>query len=320
MDAGYKESAKLLGKLERKIHREYSKAVKEMNGKVDAYFKKFKAQDTLKQAQVKSGQLSKQEYKQWRVDKMVTGKRWIDMRNTLAQDLQNTNKIARSIANGYLPEAYAIHHNYGTYEIESGYGIDTSYTLYDRQTVERLIRDNPEILPAMGKAMKKKIQEGKALKWRQGQVQSVVLQSVLQGESIPNMAKRISETLGVKDEKAAIRYARTAMTGAEAAGRMDSYKRAQDLGIELEQEWEATPDGRTRDSHIDLDGERQPVGHVFSNGCMYPGDPGGAPEEVYNCRCRLVAALKGYNYKNDSRWTRLPDGITYDDWKAHKVK
>lgn len=320
MDEGYRESDKLLGKLERRIHKEYKKAVKEMSAKTKDYFGKFKKKDAVMKQKVKSGEISKNDYKQWRANAMATGERWNDMRDVLAQDLQNTSKIARSITNGYLPEAYAINHNYGTYEIEKGYGIDTSYTLYDRPTVERLLKEQPEVLPALTDSMKKKIEEGKALKWRKGQVQSVVMQSVLQGESIPNMSKRIAETLGVKDEKAAVRYARTAMTGAQAAGRVDSYKRAQDMGIELEQEWSATVDMRTRASHIAMDGERQPVDHVFSNGCMFPGDPSGPPEEVYNCRCRLVAALKDYDYKKDHRYMNLPDGMTYDDWKKSKLK
>jgi SPP1 gp7 family putative phage head morphogenesis protein len=254
------------------------------------------------------------------VDEMATGQRWLDMRDTLAEDLNNTNKIARSISNGYMPEAYAINRNYGMYEIESGYGINTSFTLYNRQTVERLIKEEPEILPKPGKTMAKKLQEGKALKWQRGQIQSVVLQAVLQGESIPNMAKRISKSLGVSNEAMAVRYARTAITGAQNAGRQDSYQHAKDLGLDVEQEWLATPDARTRDSHVALDGERRPLGEKFSNKCRYPADPQGPPSEVYNCRCRIVAVLKDHNYQDNWRFTRLPKGMTYEEWKNRKPK
>lgn len=49
------------------------------------------------------------------------------------------------------------------------------------------------------------------------------------------------------------RTARTAVTAAENAGCVDSYSRAKSLGIELEQEWMATLDVRTRSSHRKLD-------------------------------------------------------------------
>lgn len=119
------------------------------------------------------------------------------------------------------------------------------------------------------------------------------------------------------NEHAAIRNARTYTTAAQNKGRVDSYKRAKKLGIKLKQEWVATPDGRTRSSHIDLDGEQVEVGKTFSNGCRYPGDPSGAPEEIYNCRCTLVAALDDVEYDSD-RFTRLPAAVSYNDWKEHK--
>ncbi len=51
----------------------------------------------------------------------------------------------------------------------------------------------------------------------------------------------------------------------------------------------ATLDGRTRDSHRDLDGERVPYDEPFSNGLMFPADPQGAGREVWNCRCTMRA-------------------------------
>jgi len=34
-----------------------------------------------------------------------------------------------------------------------------------------------------------------------------------------------------------------------------------------------------------MDGETRPFNEPYSNGLMYPGDPGGSAEEVINCRC-----------------------------------
>jgi hypothetical protein len=92
----------------------------------------------------------------------------------------------------------------------------------------------------------------------------------------------------------AIRSARTIVTGAENKGRQDSYARAEADGIILQKQWLATNDGRTRHSHAALDGAIVDQDKKFDNGLMYPGDPSGRPEEVYNCRCTLVAKVNGF--------------------------
>jgi uncharacterized protein with gpF-like domain len=70
--------------------------------------------------------------------------------------------------------------------------------------------------------------------------------------------------------------------------------RMNDMGILTEKEWMATHDKRVRDSHAAIDGETKPTDELFSNGLMYPGDPNGAPAEVYNCRCTMVTNVKGF--------------------------
>ena len=77
-------------------------------------------------------------------------------------------------------------------------------------------------------------------------------------------------------------------------------------------------DIRTRHSHRQLDGERREVGGTFSNGCRYPGDPQAPYAEVCNCRCTLVAAVDGIDQSKADRFSRLPEGMTYEEWKGEK--
>jgi len=58
-------------------------------------------------------------------------------------------------------------------------------------------------------------------------------------------------------------------------------------GIE-ETEWSAAGDAHTRPSHAAIDGERRKTGERFSNGLLYPLEPGGPPEEVIQCRCSAL--------------------------------
>lgn len=316
-DYGFDESEKLLNQLEKDVHKEYAQASKEMAEKVDAYFAKFKAEDEMQRAKYEQGAITKKEYTEWRQRKMLTGKRYVAMRDTLAKDLTNTDKIAMKYVNDRVIDVYALNMNYGTYSIEKDSKINTSFTLYNHDAVQRLIKDKPELLPQPS------VDIPKDLRWNKQHIQSAITQGILQGKSIPDVAKNLQNVVGM-DEKAAIRNARTAMTGAQNGGRLDSMKRAAARGVGLKKGWMATLDHVTRDSHVQLDGEIQELDNEFSNGCMFPGDPSGKPKEVYNCRCRLTHEYD--KYKTDwsnpaNRNTSKLGNMSYDEWKnKHKAK
>lgn len=323
-DAGHEKTEKILKDIEKRLKREYKQAVEEVQAKLDDYLEKFEIKDKTWQRWVDEGKKTEEEYQQWRVGQIAIGERWEEMRDSLAEDYHNANLIAKSIVDGYMPEVYALNHNYGTYQIEHDSGLSTSYTLYDRQTVERLMRDNPQLLPNPGKKLSRRIANGLDVRWNRQQIQSVMMQGLLQGESIPKLAKRLAKEVGDKNYGAAIRNARTMTTGAQNAGRVDSYKRAQDMGIDLEQCWVATLDMRTRHSHRQMNGETIKVGGTFSNGCQYPGDPNCKdPSEIYCCRCTLIAELKGH-HRNVKGFELQNDpdveGMTYDEWVESKVE
>ena len=297
MDLGRKLTDQKLAELEKKIQKEYRQAEREVKAKLDDYLKRFEIKDKIKLRQLHEGKITFDEYKKWRMGQIAIGDRWEFMRRNLANDLVNYQQIAKAIANGYMPEVYCININYTTYDIEHRARVDTSFLMYNQDAVERILVENPELLPPPGKQMKKKLATGEAVKWEEGQIQSVITQSILQGESIPHMADRMAKTLCVKDRKAAIRYARTAVTEAENAGRMDGFHRAQSMGIKLKKTWLAVLDSRTRDAHRELDGQTIPVDDYFENALgkiKAPGDTTAKPANFWNCRCGLASQIEGY--------------------------
>lgn len=325
LDPGHRAADKKIAQMDREVSKVYSRASEEMSQKLEKYLDKFREADERMKKNVSDGLMSEDDYKTWRKGQMMQVERWTHMRDELAADASNSVDIAKSVIQGHMPEVYAENFNYGTYEIEHGTRMNTSFTLYDRQTVERLLRDNPKLLPDPSKGSKTalKIAKNKDLRWNRNHIQGELLQGILQGESIPDIAKRM-RNVEKMNKRASMNYARTMTTGAENAGRIDSYKRAQDMGIDVGPAWMATLDGRTRDSHRHLDGERrnEKTGK-FSNGCRYPGDPQGRPEEVYNCRCTLVAQIKGFESDfSDMSWRNNDklDGMSYNEWKQGKKK
>lgn len=323
-DEGHEETDKILEDMEKRIAEEYKQAEKEISEKLNDYLRRFEAKDRIKQQALADGLITQKEYDKWLTGQIMIGKRWTEMRDTLAEDFTNADKIAKSIAYGYQPEVYALNHNYGTYQVENGAQVDTSYTLYDRNTVERLFNDNETFYHAPGEKVSARINEGKALAWNKKQVQSCMLQGILQGESIPNMATRLANTVGEQNRKAAIRNARTMTTGVENAGRVRSYDRAQSMGINVQKQWLATLDNRTRHWHRELDGVSVPNDEPFKNEfgeIMYPGDPTADGSNIYNCRCTLIANIKGFENDVTNRSLRHDSHLgdmSYDEWKEEK--
>ena len=312
-----------IAKLEKLITKEYKKAYKEASKKCEDYFATFAAKDAKWQEWVAKGTKTQKEYKEWRQGQMLVGKRWEDLRDTLAQDYANAAKITMSIAKGYAPEVYAINHNYATFQIEKGCGLDTSYTLYSRESVERMYKGKPKLYHTYGKAVAKEIKEGKQYAWDRRRITSVLTQAILQGESIPKITKRL-EQVTAGDHKAAIRNARTMMTGVQNAGRVDAIDRANSKGIPVQKQWLATLDMRTRHWHKALDGVIVDNDEPFENEIgkiMFPGDPDADGANVYNCRCTLLPAIKGYEIDVTDPSVRPNDKLgkmTYEEWLAEK--
>lgn len=320
-DLGHEETEEVLKKIEKRISAEYRQAEQEIAAKLDDYMKRFAEKDKLKLLGVANGQITEEEYKQWRLGQVMIGKRWSEMRDSLAKDFANTSQIARSIAFDHIPEVYAINHDYGTFQVEKGSLTDTSYTLYDRQSIEQLYKNEDTFIPAPGRQVKRAINEGKQIAWDKKQVQSVMMQGLLQGESIPNIATRLAKSVGEGDRKAAIRNARTLTTGIENAGRVASYDRANAMGIKTKKQWLAALDMRTRHWHASLDGVSVANDKPFTNDygkIMYPGDPEADPANIYNCRCTLIADIEGFeNDLSDMllRHNEKLGDMSYDEWK-----
>lgn len=328
-DFAHDQTDLIIEEIEKRLAKEYQKAEKEVRKKCEEYFRKFKVKDKIKRDQVHRGVITAHDYMEWRRSQLIVGDKWKSFVDQIAEDFSNTNSIAKNIISGYRADVYALNHNFATYLIERGASADTYYTLYSREAVERILRKNPRMLPPPGaKRMKDILDPSKKDKlWNQRQVQSIAQQAITQGKSIYEIRKDIQKILGERNHKAAIRNARTLMTGAENGGREDAYKRAEGLGIRLKRTWVATLDERTRYEHRQLDGMTVDLDKPFvvpgtTDKINFPGDPTAKPALVYNCRCTTIAQIAGFE-RDTTKYRRDPGygDMTYDEWKnSHKEK
>lgn len=310
-----------LEKLERRIAAEYKKAADELKDKIDDYFFRFRKRDAEQLQKLKAGKITLQEYKQWRLAQIGRGKRLEALRDRIADRMTRANEVAAAYINDDTPGIYSLNRNYAAYTIEQQVGADVGFDLWDEQTVRRLLVDRPDLMPYY--PPKRAIQRGIDLAYGKRQITAQITAGILQGESIQHLADRLQKKISDMNRTSAIRAARTAVTGAQNAGRLDSYIQAEKIGIRLKKTWLATLDGRTRHTHAVLDGQTTDTNKPFrvqGYEIMFPGDPNAAPEMVYNCRCTMIAEVEGVDTSDAlrrDRWGLLPN-MTFAQWENTK--
>ena len=240
------------------------------------------------------GEYTQEEFTKWWWAQEGRGKHIEAMRDEMARAMTETNMRAAALINDETPGIYAMNANWTAYTIaiprqdkNGNWTKDVTdgvaFNLINEQTVRELVHDKNNHVEFRVNSVNRKSNYA----WNKQQITNALLSGVLQGESVYKIADRFM-IVQKKNMVAAIRNARTSFTSAQNAGSLNAMTQAVEMGIKIKKQWMATRDKRTRDRHLEMNGEQQEVNKKFSNGLMYPGDAEGAPEEVYNCRCTMV--------------------------------
>ena len=112
------------------------------------------------------------------------------------------------------------------------------------------------------------------------------------GKGIDYVANNLTKRFDQLTTWESKRIARTEIHNAHNRGTMDKY---QEFGVEYTM-WVAADDERTRESHLEINGEIIRLGDTYSNGLKYPGDTDGPIEEWINCRCSNAPYVLPYGY------------------------
>ncbi|MFA5423362.1 MAG: phage minor head protein [Phycisphaerae bacterium] len=320
-DLAHKLTDEELTALERKIKREYERAGKEVAKRWKQFSAELKTEGDELLAAIKSApdaaekKLAGAKYGKWLKDKTLLDKRFTAVSDRIVSDLTKTNQLAASLMGERMNRVFALNHNFAAYELEHGLGLNLRFDLYDERTVARLLRDNPALLP------KPKVDIPLDKLWNKSKINSAITQAILTGEPIDAIADRLQHVTDM-NRRSAVNNARAAMTGAQNAGRLESYEYAQSTGIKLKKEWLATLDDRTREEHRVLDGQKVDIDEPFKAmgaEIMYPGDPDADGYMVYGCRCTMISDVEGLDeldkkYREPSAASRQ----TYSEWEASK--
>lgn len=312
-----KYSDKASDELEKQIRRVYKQAAEEVQKKLDDFIRGHKARNAQMLQMVSDGKMSKQDYQRWMRGQVFQGDQWKQKLKDVTDVYVHADEKAREIVGGTSKNVFMEAANYTAYDLEKGMRGAVAFNVYDAKTVERLLKKDPKMLPEW------KIDQPKDYKWNEKRVRNAVAQGIIQGESVEEVGDRLTGELATSNATKMDMFARTAINGAQNAGRMDRLHEAEEMGIEVRKKWLATLDQRTRDTHQALDGQEQPIDEPFVVDGMkidYPGDPFAPPELSYNCRCTLTYVYPKYQHlqHNHERRDQLNDknieNMTYYEW------
>lgn len=329
-DLAHRWTDQQLAELEERIAKLYREAAEDLEKTINEYFAKFIERDKemreLIGTEINGREWTEEDYKQWRLNQIGRGQRYEALQEKIAQRYTSANEVATAYINDATPGVYSLNRNFAAYQIENVTG-NVGFDLFDEQTVKRLAVEQPDLMPYY--PPKRALERGIDLAWGKKQIAKVTTSSILQGSSIPGIANALMTVIPGMELTSAVRAARTAMTGAQNAGRMDSYAAAQRMGIKLQKRWLATLDNRTRHEHRKLDGQvrdNEKPFEVDGYEIMFPGDPEAEGFLVYNCRCTLIAVVDGIDTSDAKRRAKDPasgkdeivGSMTYEEWAAAK--
>ena len=304
LEKNFKQAEKAADKLtqqaEKELVKAYRDSLKEIRAQLALAYEKYAADGTLTMAEMmKYGRLVKLEEAIAKEVSKVTG-----------TETKTTKKAIKNVfQESYYRSAWAM---------ETGAETSLGFTLLKPEAIEAAILNPmdriswPERVKDNAKMLNRQIREE-------------ITRGIIQGYSYDKTARAVKERMDVGASKA-IRIVQTETHRAQSQGTQAAFERAAAKGLVFKRVWVATLDGRTRDRHRTLDGQKVDVDQPFEYGgmtAMYPGGFGIASMDI-NCRCSVRAEIEGM--EPQLRRARDPatgknvviGNTTYEDWANGK--
>ena len=277
MDAAHKETDRQIIALERRLLKLYANAEKSLQKRVTAYFERFAKQDAEKKKQLEKGDITEQEFLQWRLAQIARGKEFEKLLDDVAGELLKANQTAVDMTGNAMPDAYMVNYNQEAEEVNQEEGAAI-----------------PLLLAAAGIALlRPSVKRKKDIAWNRRQFHAAVTSNILLNRPLTGNNSECVASLKFtvkRNADTARTNARTFMTYAETKGRQAVYNAADALGIHRVKIWRTVHDNRVRDAHAAMDGVSVPWTEDFivdGYKMIGPGDRSAPAYLWYNCRCRI---------------------------------
>lgn len=304
-----------LAELQNRLLSLYSTAATDLDYKLTEFLHKHQTRYDMYKAQLDAGLITQADFDAWLRGQYFQQRTWELRRGQIARALQDVDRQALDLINDSRLDVFAENANWMLYKIDQSMGLTGTFGLYNREAVGRLLSERPDLLPRVD------IDERKSYQRYNDIINECVEQSIVQGENLTQLARRISIETGETALKTLRRDARTAYVSAMNAGSLQCMEDARDkYGIKVQKRWLATLDTHTRDSHALLDGQTVDVDEPFDSllgKIMYPGDMDADPKNVWNCRCTMCEYFPDYKSDFDRMDAagRTVGNLTYQQWR-----
>ncbi len=205
-----------------------------------------------------------------------------------------------SYTNGLVSTIYSLHHQ----------GLPLTFPIDQAQVVKALVTNS-----AISEGLYKSL--GVDTKHLREVIASEISRGIASGMSFSEMARNISNQTGIAKNRArSIVITESHRIQEEAS--QDVRTEAKKTGANIVKQWDATLDGRTRDTHRRLDGQIREVDEPFEidgKEAMYPGGFGLAEED---CNCRCVALTRAKWGLDESELETMKERAEY--WGLDKTE
>lgn len=241
--------------------------IKVSNGKIDVLLKNFDNLDE-KQKSILQSQIYQRDF-QKSLQKQIDG---------FMKELES--KQYKTVSE-YLKGCYDTGYIGAMYDI-AGQGIPLIMPIDQKKVTKAMVHDTK-----LSKKLYTKL--GEDVDLLKKRIANNISRGIATADSYANIARNIANGTNVGINKT-MRIARTEGHRIQSAAAFDAQHEAKNAGADVVKMWSAALDGRTRDTHRELDGQIREIDEPFEVGgmtAMYPSDFGDPAEDI-NCRCALL--------------------------------
>ena len=153
------------------------------------------------------------------------------------------------------------------------------------------------------------------------QIAGEISRGITNASMYSDISRNISDYCGISKNKA-MRIARTESHRIQCKATADAQHRAKEKGADVVKQWDSSLDGKTRETHRELDGQIRELDDPFEVQGMKAMQPGGfgIPSEDCNCRCALLQRARWALGNDYTKWSPDAPIIIDDDGTTQFVK
>lgn len=244
--------------------------------------------------------------------------RLTNLENEIKKIFQKAGIRFRSINKTAIEETFKNSYYRSGFAFEKTTSIDLGFTALTEKKIEAAILNPVDRITWIDRATA----HGQTLT---RQIKEKIAQGLIQGKGYSATARELKGSIE-RTTGQLIRVVQTETHRAQTMGELASFDQvnsaAKDLGFESMKVWRATLDGKTRDTHRELDGKEADEQGLFHSGGFTAEGPGlfGIPEEDINCRCYVAFEIKGLTpiIRRDNESGEIIRYKNYNEWAKGK--